>query len=221
VLNEHASSLLLDSYEPERRAVTGRNVERSIANALNQIRVGQALGLDPKAGADANWAQLSRFFRGRPEDAEYRREVLRMLASQSMEFGEHNVEYGYTYASGAIVSDGSPAPTSVDEIRVYVPSTRPGAPLPHAEVENADGERRPLMDLVAPGHFLLIASRRGDRALARAPRVAAVARHPSRPSTVRCTTARSSPSRRASSFSGSSKKAARLRAPRSSASAAR
>jgi 2,4-dichlorophenol 6-monooxygenase len=161
VLGGHASDRLLESYEPERRAVTRRNVERSIENALNQIAVGQTLGLDPKAGPESNWAQLARLWSQRPEDADHRREAQRALASQSMEFGEHNVEAGYTYASDAIVPDGTPAPAPIDAIRVYVPSTRPGHPLPHAEVEDADGVRRPLMDLVRPGRFLLIAGENG------------------------------------------------------------
>jgi 2,4-dichlorophenol 6-monooxygenase len=71
------------------------------------------------------------------------------------------VEYGYPYASGAIVPDGTPAPAPLDAIRVYVPSTRPGSPLPHAELEDADGERRPLLDRVGPGRFLLIAGEEG------------------------------------------------------------
>ena len=44
-----------------------------------------------------------------------------------------------------------------DDIRVYQPSTRPGAPLPHAWIEDEDGHRRPVKDLLAPGRFLLIA----------------------------------------------------------------
>src|SRR5262249_43466978 len=32
-----------------------------------------------------------------------------------------------------------------------------GAPLPHAWIEDEDGNRRPIKDLVAPGRFLLIA----------------------------------------------------------------
>jgi 2,4-dichlorophenol 6-monooxygenase len=161
VLAGHASDGLLDSYEPERRPVTGRNVQRAIENAINQLTAGQALGLDPKAGADANWAALGRLWSDRLEDAEYRREVQRRFASQSMEFGEHNVEYGYTYASGAVVADGSAAPAPIDDVRVYVPSTRPGCPLPHAEIDGPLGERLPLMDLVAPGRFLLIAGEDG------------------------------------------------------------
>jgi 2,4-dichlorophenol 6-monooxygenase len=161
VLRGEASERLLESYEAERRPVTRRNVERAIENAMNQIGVGHTLALDTKAGADANWAVLGRLWSGRPEDAEPRRDALRALATQSMEFCEHNVEYGYTYASAAIVADGTPAPVSVDEVRVYVPSTRPGHPLPHAEVEDVDGARRPLMDLVMPGRFLLIAGEEG------------------------------------------------------------
>jgi 2,4-dichlorophenol 6-monooxygenase len=172
VLRGHASGALLDSYEPERRAVTGRNVERAVENAINQLSFGQALGLDPKAGAAANWDALERLWSDRPEDAEHRREVQRRVASQSMEFGEHNVEYGYTYASRAIVPDGTPAPAPIDDIRVYVPSTRPGAPLPHAELDGPDGERAPLMDLVAPGRFLLIAGEEGAAWCEAAERVA-------------------------------------------------
>jgi 2,4-dichlorophenol 6-monooxygenase len=40
---------------------------------------------------------------------------------------------------------------------VYQPSTRPGAPPPHAWIDDEDGRRRPVKDLVAPGRFLLIA----------------------------------------------------------------
>ena len=65
-----------------------------------------------------------------------------------MEFSELNVEYGYSYQSAAVVPDGSAAPAPTDEIRVYQPSTRPGAPLPHAWVDDEDGRRRPVKDLV-------------------------------------------------------------------------
>jgi 2,4-dichlorophenol 6-monooxygenase len=78
-----------------------------------------------------------------------------------MEFNELNVEFGYTYESAAVVPDGTPTPVSVDEIRVYEPSTRPGAPLPHAWIDDEDGSRRSIKDLVSPGRFLLIAGEDG------------------------------------------------------------
>ena len=84
------------------------------------------------------------------------------MRAQSMEFNELNVEYGYRYQSAAVVPDGSAAPAPADEIRVYQPSTRPGAPLPHAWIEDEDGHRRPVKDLVTPGRFLLIAGEDGQ-----------------------------------------------------------
>ena len=89
------------------------------------------------------------------------RGVLRGMRAQSMEFSELNVEYGYHYESAAVVSDGTEPPTPVDDVRVYEPSTRPGAPLPHAWVEDEDGKRRPIKDLVAP--WALPAHRRRGR----------------------------------------------------------
>jgi hypothetical protein len=49
-----------------------------------------------------------------------------------------------------------------DDIRVYQPSTRPGAPLLHAWIDDEDGRRRPVKVLVAPGRFLLIAGEDGQ-----------------------------------------------------------
>ena len=106
--------------------------------------------------------QLRRMWSGRPEDAGHRSAVLRAMRAQSMEFSELNVEYGYCYQSAAVVPDGSAAPAPADDIRVYQPSTRPGAPLPHAWIDDEDGNRRPIKDLVAPGRFLLIAGEDGQ-----------------------------------------------------------
>jgi 2,4-dichlorophenol 6-monooxygenase len=51
----------------------------------------------------------------------------------------------------------TPAPSPVDDVRVYEPSTRPGSPLPHAWIDDEDGNRDALRKLVAPGRFLLVA----------------------------------------------------------------
>ena len=162
VLREEAGAELLETYESERRPVVTRNVQRSVENAFNQLAITQALGFVPGADAEANLAQVSRLWSGKVEDREYRRHVRRTIASQSMEFREHNVEYGYTYCSRAVVPDGSPAPKPIDDMRVYTPSTRPGSPLPHAWVEDDDESRVALKDLVAPGRFLLIAGEDGE-----------------------------------------------------------
>jgi FAD binding domain len=60
-----------------------------------------------------------------------------------------------------VLDDVGSAPEPIDEIRVYAPSTRPDAPLPHAWVDDEEGRRLPIEDLVRPGRFLLIAGEDG------------------------------------------------------------
>ena len=162
VLAGTAGPELLDTYEPERRPALERNAQRSLENAINHFGViNPALGVSHEQTEEENLAALRRVWSERPEDAEHRAAVLRAIRSQSMEFSEHNVEYGYRYASAAIVPDGSPEPVSPDDVRIYTPSTRPGAPLPHAWIDDEHGARRPIKDLVRPGRFLLIAGEDG------------------------------------------------------------
>ena len=162
VLAGHASPELLETYEPERRSSDERNAQRSLENAVNHFAIVAAAGVSHENTPEENWANLRRIWSGRREDAEHRSQVLRAIRMQSMEFNELNVELGYTYESAAVVPDDTPAPNPVDEIRVYEPSTRPGAPLPHAWIDDQDGSRRPIKDLVAPGRFLLIAGEEGE-----------------------------------------------------------
>jgi 2,4-dichlorophenol 6-monooxygenase len=162
VVQGHASPELLDTYGPERRSADERNAQRSLENAINQFAIVADAGVSHENTPDENWANLRRIWSGRREDAEHRAQVLRRIRMQSMEFSELNVELGYSYESAAIVPDGSVAPNPVDEVRVYEPSTRPGAPLPHAWVDDEGGGRRPINDLVEPGRFLLIAGEEGE-----------------------------------------------------------
>ena len=161
VLAGHASPALLDTYEAERRPVDQRNCQRSLENAVNHFTITGAL-VDPESSPEENMEQLRRVWSGRAEDAEHGSNVLRTMRAQSMEFSELNVEFGYAYESAAVVPDGTAPPEPIDDIRVYEPSTRPGAPLPHAWIDDEDGNRRPIKDLVAPGRFLLIAGEDGE-----------------------------------------------------------
>ena len=90
------------------------------------MMIGPALGVSHEHTEEQNLANLRRLWSGEPQDAEHRAAALRAIRAQSMEFNEHNVEYGYVYESAAVVPDGTSAPTSPDEIRIYEPSTRPG-----------------------------------------------------------------------------------------------
>ncbi|MGD0453076.1 MAG: FAD-dependent monooxygenase [Solirubrobacteraceae bacterium] len=162
VLQGHAAPELLGTYEPERRSSDERNAQRSLENAVNHFAIAAAIGVSHENSEEQNLANLRRLWSGRPQDAAQRSAVLRHMRAQSMEFSELNVELGYHYESPAIVDDGSPLPDPIDPVRVYEPSTRPGAPLPHAWIDDEFGQRRAIKDLVGPGRFLLIAGEQGE-----------------------------------------------------------
>ena len=168
-----AGEALLESYEPERRPVDQRNVDRSLENALAYLVMADTLGLsDARATPDERWAAMARLWSDDPADAEHRRSARDLMAAQSQEFHEHDVEYGYRHRSRAVVADGShePPPTN---FRIFHPSTRPGSPLPHAWLENAHGERFSTLTLVPLDGFALIAGERGEAWVQAANKVAA------------------------------------------------
>ncbi len=162
VLRGEAGPALLGSYEAERRPADELNAQRSLENAVNQFAIGAATGVSHEHSEEQNLANLRRLWSGLTEDAEHRSAVLRTIRAQSMEFCEHNVEIGHRYSSAAVVDDGSPVPVSPDPIRIHTPSTRPGSPLPHAWIEDEEGTRRAIRDLVPPGRFLVIAGEEGE-----------------------------------------------------------
>ena len=164
VLRDIAKQQLLYTYEPERRPVVERNVKRSLENAMQWGVTWRELGLSDKTmTVEQKWSHLSRLWSNDPSDDEFKAFAHKLFSVHSMEFQEQNVEYGYTYASSAVVSDGSTPVPNPDDIRLYVMETRPGHPLPHAWVENLKGERCSTIDLVRHGRFLLIAGENGQQ----------------------------------------------------------
>ncbi|MGA2306965.1 MAG: FAD-dependent monooxygenase [Acidimicrobiales bacterium] len=162
VLRDVAHENLLDSYEAERRPVDARNVQRSLENALGYAVMAQAMGVDEvNATIAERWARLARLWSDAPEDAEHRRAVRDLMAAQSQEFHEHDVEYGYRHRSPAVVDDGSPEPPERD-FRMFFPSTGPGSPLPHAWLEDDNFRRLSTLDLVSVDRFVLLAGERGE-----------------------------------------------------------
>jgi 2,4-dichlorophenol 6-monooxygenase len=161
VVDGAASEALLDSYELERRSVDANNADRAMKNALNHVTVEQAIGLSSQASAAENWDQLRPIWQDVPGATQKRHLINTAIATQTMEFRHHRVDFGYNYPEGAIVDDDqTPHAEPLESIRLYQPSTRPGHPLPHAFVEYA-GRRTSTAELVGAGRFLLIAGEDG------------------------------------------------------------
>ena len=161
VLRGKAGAKLLNTYGEERRPVDAANVHTAVSAAFNHFNLDKALSLSPDKSAKENWDELRPLWKDLPNSAQKRHAVNSAIVSQTMEFRHHNVEFGYTYASAAIVDDGTPPPVPLDKVRIYEPSTRPGHPLPHAWVEK-EGARVALNTLVHGGKFVLIAGEDGQ-----------------------------------------------------------
>ena len=170
VLDGHASPELLDTYEPERRSADERNAQRSLENAVNQFAIVATRGRLAREHARAELGEpapaVERPPRGRraPRGGAARDPH----AVDGVQRAERRVRLRLRVGGGR-AGRQPPAPEPVDEIRVYEPSTRPGAPLPHAWIDDEDGERRPIKDLVEPGP-LPADRRRGRRAPGATPR---------------------------------------------------
>ena len=160
VLAGTAGEALLDTVHPERFPAFARNTQRSVENAINHLRIIDTLGIKAQLSPDENRRNVRQLWEEGPEGDARRAQVERAMASQSMEFNEHNVEFGFRAVSAAVIPDGSPEPVAVDDIRVYQPDTRPGSPLPHAWVERG-GARVPLRQVAPPSAFMLIAGEDG------------------------------------------------------------
>lgn len=88
--------------------------------------------------------------------AERRRRLARAIELQNYQFNTHGMDMGQYYDS-TVVIDGTTAPadTSLDRHLYYVPSTSPGAVVPHPWVQYGT-ERLPIVDLVDHGRITLL-----------------------------------------------------------------
>jgi 2,4-dichlorophenol 6-monooxygenase len=140
---------LLDTYEAERRPVAISNAEASLTNAMRMMEVFQALGTaDEPTAARSSFADVL-------AGGERRREVEAAIANQAEHFDMLGQQLGYTYAGAAILDDGSAAPAVANPVREYVPTSRPGARLPHGWI-GVGGETVSTLDLVRPDAYTLL-----------------------------------------------------------------
>lgn len=149
-----APAALLDTYEVERRPVAERNAEQSLANAVKLLEVPEALGVagDSEASNAPMRAVLA--------DPTGRARVATAIASQAEHFDMLGLQLGFAYEKGALVPDGSGNPAPENPVRDFVPSSRPGARLPHGWMERR-GESVSTLDLVALDGFTLLVGSAG------------------------------------------------------------
>jgi 2,4-dichlorophenol 6-monooxygenase len=163
---------LLDSYERERRPVGQYNAEQSLQNAVRLMEVPRALGFSLDA------EESRRNFAAILGDPQRRGAVADAIAQQAEHFDMLGLQLGYAYESGALLPDGSPPLSIGNRVREFVPSSRPGARLPHGWLLRSGGARCSSLDLIRCDRWTLLVGPDGgawaDAARAIDPSVACV-----------------------------------------------
>ena len=163
-----APAALLETYEAERRPVAQLNADHSLNNAMKMWEVFQALGIlpDDREGSTVRMhATLA--------DPAGRERLRAAIENQQEHFDMFGLQLGFAYETGALVDDGWARPMPANPVRDFLPTTRPGARLPHAWVERA-GERVSVLDLVPYDRFTVLAGPTGSMWHEAAARVGAI-----------------------------------------------
>lgn len=123
---------LVETYQTERRGFAREVADQSLENARNVGRITAA----SIAGASSDVSV---------DDA----------IAATRRYGNHfGVEFGYQYASPAIIRDGSSPPAVTDPFSDYAPSATPGCRAPHFWLGRSS-ERFSNHDLLGSGFLLL------------------------------------------------------------------
>jgi 2,4-dichlorophenol 6-monooxygenase len=163
VLKGKAAPTLLESYSQERAPIAKQIVTRANKSIGEFGPIFQALGMD--GGVDHAKIQRNMDARCDPDEkAEAQREALRKaIAFKKYEFDCHGVEMNQRYTSSAVIADGSKAPgDDVDMELHYVPTTHPGARIPHVWLFDHAGKQHSTLDITGQGAFTLITSIGGE-----------------------------------------------------------
>ena len=129
---------LLATYDDERRDPAVTAIEQSSANARNVIRLAAA-AISP-ATSDMSMEEIVR---------------------ETKRYGNHlGIEFGTTYHSSAVITDGTTPPDVDDSFADYTPSASPGCRAPHIWL-GSDNELLSTHDLFGPS-FTVLTGPQGD-----------------------------------------------------------
>ncbi|KZF12432.1 hypothetical protein A2J03_17955 [Rhodococcus sp. EPR-157] len=182
VLSGAASESLLDTYESERRPVVEKFAEQSVYNHFKMDAIGKKVGITNTMLAKATQAmgraplnkisgrvvaplaaaatrkQMARSHRLSPAvsgSARLRQQIADAIPLQVEHFVSIGLQFGYLYTSPLIAQEQSAKPA--EDVVDYLPTTYPGARLPHA-VLSVDGTLVDAHDTLDPNKLTLVTS---------------------------------------------------------------
>jgi hypothetical protein len=131
VLKNHASDLLLDTYQDERAPIAKRNIEWSTTNAKRFFDIFKAI----QTGDD---------------------ELLKIkLEEQQKNLNYEGLDLGFIYHSKAVQSENDQVMSVLPD--QYIPTTLPGSRAPYLKLMK-DGKYFSILDLFNKEYILLVAS---------------------------------------------------------------
>ncbi|MFJ5265762.1 FAD-dependent monooxygenase [Streptomyces sp. NPDC088387] len=155
VTGGHATDALLDTYESERRPVGRENVDWAVSAAVHHQAVIDAVGAGPNIPAGRRTQRLQSYFDPSPLGDTVRARALEVFHTHRGGCQSLDMEIGFHYEDGALVTDGSEPPARVPMRNEHIPTSRPGHRLPHAWIER-DGRRVSTLDVTGLTAFTLI-----------------------------------------------------------------
>lgn len=162
VLKGQAGDVLLDTYSDERTPVARQVIDRAMKSVKDMLPISDALGFKPGQNAAEGWANVDELFSDTEHGRARRKALAEAVELQNYQFNCHGVEMGQTYASGAVIPDGTRlAAPSRDPELYYEPATFPGRSLPHAWLQRRQ-ERLSTLDLVGKGRFTVLTGVGGE-----------------------------------------------------------
>ncbi|MBM7413456.1 MULTISPECIES: FAD-dependent oxidoreductase [Nocardiaceae] len=182
VLSGTASPTLLDTYETERRPVVEKFAEQSVANHFRLDDIGERIGITNRMLAVATrvaaraplvslpdrlvapmaTAMMRRQMRRArrlhpraPGSAALRGQIAQAVPGQIEHFVSTGLQFGYLHTSD-LVADDDPAVRPPEDVVDYLPTTYPGARLPHAVISTR-GLTAGIHDVLHPTSLTLLA----------------------------------------------------------------
>ncbi|MDR3096136.1 MAG: FAD-dependent monooxygenase [Paraburkholderia sp.] len=156
---------LLNTYDTERRPVARQVVDRSMQSVGELGAIAAAIGFTPEQSEPDGWKAWGELAEPGETGAAKRAALREAITLQQYHFCAHGVELGVRYDAGALVRNEDEASLDAplhDPQLHYVPTTRAGAHLPHAWVEQ-NRQRQSTLDLAAYGQFTLFVGHEGAR----------------------------------------------------------
>jgi 2,4-dichlorophenol 6-monooxygenase len=156
VIKGYADPALLQTYSDERAPIGKQVVLRA-----NQSRLDYApLNASFRVAEAENpvLAGIERFRSATPEGEAARLAVAQALELKNTEFNAQGTEMNQRYESAAVLPDRTmQCKAAAQDVQLHcVPTTQPGAKIPHAWLVNQHHERISTLDLVGRGKFTLI-----------------------------------------------------------------